>query len=334
MHSILALFLLLAREPFPAGYTPSPCATPERVATVGTTFPQSRLHDVATLRGYDIGQEWIDDHWGELTAILQPIWAKTATCYAAAPNDRLFCNDLAATEADASCSRFANETDQLKCRQTMMAILAGQDHSNESKEMFAEIRQCAGQATPAAERTMEWWMDAPSFGAGYPGHFTIFTIDSETRVPVQARVHVQSVEPVYSEDVPGGLPTTFYRIPWARPRLVRVPNAQGHRDVKAPEVRIEAAGYRTVVFPLPVEVPVMKVEMKPAKLRRGRNTVTVTAVDAATGAPVEARVMGGQLVLGKTNEPFTLEVRGKQPEIWVTSLYDRYSDVVVAPAGK
>jgi hypothetical protein len=81
-----------------------------------------------------------------------------------------------------------------------------------------------------------------------------------------------------------------------------------------------------------VQVPVMKAEMKPAKLRRGKNRVTITAVDSVTGKPVEARVMGGERVLGKTNEPFELEITGKQPEIWITNLYDRYSDVVVAPA--
>jgi hypothetical protein len=72
----------------------------------------------------------------------------------------------------------------------------------------------------------------------------------------------------------------------------------------------------------------------PSKLKRGKNTVTITARDAATGTPVEARVMGGSSVLGKTNVPFELEiVKGqKRPEIWVTSLYDRYNDVVVVSA--
>jgi hypothetical protein len=122
-------------------------------------------------------------------------------------------------------------------------------------------------------------------------------------------------------------------VPW-KPKPVRVPNAAGHKDVLPPAVTLQAPGYRTVTFRLPMEIPSMKVTMSPAKLRRGKNTVTVTAVDAATGKPVEARVMGGQLVLGKTNVPFELEVVGKAPEIWVTSLYDRYNDVVVAPGGK
>jgi hypothetical protein len=102
----------------------------------------------------------------------------------------------------------------------------------------------------------------------------------------------------------------------------------------APEVRIEAPGYRVESFRVPVEVPVMKVTMKPAKLKRGKNSVTITAIDSITGKPVEARVMAGEIVAGKTNAPFQLEISGKRPEIWITNLYDRYSDVVVAPAEK
>jgi len=332
MHPILGIFLLLAREPFPADYKPSPCATPEAVARVGKTFPQSEIAQIAALRGYDVGQEWVDAHWKELTAALQPIWAKATTCFVTAANDNLFCNDVAAAEAFAICNRYPEGSkDREKCIFTMTAILAGQDHN--SKEAWTGLRACAGQQKPAQERTLEWWLTPESFGAAYPGHFTVYAIDSETRVPVQARLHIQTTQPIYADDVPNGLPTTFYKVPW-KPKLFRVPNAQGHRDVVAPEVRIEAPGYREVTFRLPVAVPVMKVEMKPAKLKRGKNTVTITAVDAATGKPVEARVMGGQRVLGKTNEPFELEITGKRPEIWVTNLYDRYSDVVVVPAEK
>ncbi|HUR79951.1 MAG TPA: hypothetical protein VM733_04255, partial [Thermoanaerobaculia bacterium] len=138
---------------------------------------------------------------------------------------------------------------------------------------------------------------------------------------------------IYADDVPAGLPTTFYKVPW-KPQPFRVSNAQGHRDVVAPEVRIEAPGYKTASFRLPMTVGSMKVSMKPAKLKRGRNSVTITATDSMTGKPVEARVMAGQLVAGKTNQPFELEITGKRPEIWVTNLYDRYSDVVVLPAEK
>jgi hypothetical protein len=76
---------------------------------------------------------------------------------------------------------------------------------------------------------------------------------------------------------------------------------------------------------------------EPSKLGRGKNTVTVAATDASTGKPIEARVMmGTHTILGKTNVPFELELaKGqKREEIWVTSLFDRYSDVVVAKGEK
>ena len=332
MHPILGILLLLAREPFPADYQPSPCATPDAVTRVAKTFPQSEIAQIAAMRGYDVGQEWVDAHWKELTEALHPIWTKAATCFVTAGNDNLFCNDVAQTEAFAVCNRYPEGSkDREKCIFTMTAILAGQDHN--SKQTWTELRACAEANKPAGERTLKWWLTPESFGAMYPGHFTVYTVDSETRVPVQARLHIQSTQPIYADDVPNGLPTTYYKVPW-KPKLVRVANAQGHQDVVAPEVRIEAPGYKSVTFRLPMEVPVMKVEMKPAKLKRGKNSVTITAVDAATGKPVEARVMGGQHVLGKTNVPFELELTGKRPEIWVTNLYDRYSDVVVVAAEK
>jgi hypothetical protein len=72
----------------------------------------------------------------------------------------------------------------------------------------------------------------------------------------------------------------------------------------------------------------------PAELKPGTNTITVTTLDAATGKPAEMRVMAGDRVLGKANAPLQFEwKRGeKRPEIWVTSLWNRYSDVVIAPA--
>jgi len=338
MRPVLGLLLLLApalfaRDPFPADYTPSPCVTPEVAERVGKTFPQSEISQIAAMRGYDVGQEWVDSHWQELSDALRPIWAKAATCYVTNANDNLFCNDIAHVEAFAVCNRYPEGSkDREKCVFAMTAIVAGQDHN--SKEAWTALRSCAEQNRPAGERTLEWWLEPQTFGPGYPGFFQVFAIDRETRVPVQGLLKIQSTQQIYADDVPNGLPTTHYRVPWKRIQLARVPNAQGHRDVVPPEVRIEAPGYRVESFRLPVEVPVLKLTMTPAKLKRGKNTVTITAVDAATGKPVEARVMGGQHVLGKTNEPFEVEVTGKRPEIWVTSLYDRYSDVVVSPADK
>jgi hypothetical protein len=332
MTPILGLFLLLTvREPFPAAYTASPCATPETISLVGKTFPRSEISQIAAMRGYDVGQEWVDAHWKELNEALAPIWAKTATCYVTGSNDNLFCNDIAQEAALAICKRYEG-SDGEKCMFSMTAILAGQDHN--SKAAWTSMRSCAAAHRTTGERKLDWWLEPATFGATYPGWFRVHAVDSVTRVPVQGRLHIESAQQIYAEDVPNGLPTTFYKVPWKQIKLFRVPNAQGHRDVVPPQVRIEAPGYRTESFRLPVEVPVMKVEMKPAKLKRGKNKVTITALDSITGKPVEARVMGGEYVLGKTNQPLVIEVKGKRPEIWVTNLYDRYSDVVVVAADK
>ncbi|HVG24839.1 MAG TPA: hypothetical protein VND45_11840, partial [Thermoanaerobaculia bacterium] len=235
MHSILALFLLLAREPFPADYKPSPCATPEAAARAGKTFPTSEIAQIAKMRGYTLRQEWVDAHWKELSAALQPIWAKTATCFVTASNDQLFCSDVAAMEAFTICNRYpAGSPDRESCHFAMTAILAGQDHN--SKEAWDAMKPCAARYQATRERTLEWWLEPASFGRDYQGNFTVFAIDSETRVPVQARLNIQSTQQIYADDVPNGLPTTFYKVPWKK-SLFRVANAQGHRDVVAPEVR-------------------------------------------------------------------------------------------------
>jgi hypothetical protein len=115
---------------------------------------------------------------------------------------------------------------------------------------------------------------------------------------------------------------------------MRVPNADGHRDIGAPTVTLNATGYKPLTIPIEMDVPKAIVEMSPAadQLKPGMNTITVTARDAATGEPAELRVMVGDRVLGNVNQPLQFEwPQGqKRPEIWVTSLYDQYSDAVVA----
>jgi hypothetical protein len=50
-----------------------------------------------------------------------------------------------------------------------------------------------------------------------------------------------------------------------------------------------------------------------------------------TGQAAEMRVMAGSTPVGRTNEPFVLELPTgpSRPEIWITSLFHRYGDVVV-----
>ena len=340
MLRTLAILLVLAtpalaqpRQPFPDDYKASPCAS---AANACKTFRQSQFAAVAGIRGFDIGQEWVDSHWAELTEVLAPWCDKIASCYAIPGNDFTFCNDLVADQVYATtCDRYPEGSrDREKCAFFVRTYFTGQDRN--SREPWEKIQECAKAQPPASgERTLDWWTSVDTIDAGYPGYFYVYTIDSETRVPVRARVVLDVKPTVYSTESPDGLPTSFYKVPW-KPKLVRVPNASGRRDVMPPEVRIEAPGYQTVSFRMPMTVPSMIVKMDPdaSKLGRGRHKVTITAVDAATGEPVEARVMGGNHVLGKTNVPFELEIaKGeKRPEIWVTSLFDRYNDVIVAPA--
>lgn len=345
MRPLLVILVLLSpsaladsamRETFPADYKPSPCADPAKVCQ---SFNQSQMAGIAALRGFDIGQEWVDAHWKELTEAIQPSCAKVASCFAAPNSEFTFCNDILRDEVYRVCNRYPEgSTDRTKCDFYIRTFWAG--HDRKSKQAWKDAQECgAGQASAsAAERTFEHWIVPARIGASYQGSFVIYAIDSETRVPVRARLHIDSKERIYAEGPADGHPTTFFPVPW-KPKLVRVPNAAGHRDVLPPEVRIDAPGYKSVTLRLPVEIPTMIVKMSPppAELKPGKNTVTIVASDAATGEPVEARVMaGGYAVLGKTNEPFELEIiRGKKrPEIWVTSLYDRYSDVVVVPGRK
>jgi len=96
-------------------------------------------------------------------------------------------------------------------------------------------------------------------------------------------------------------------------------------------------GYPLTTLVLPAPPPKVIVEMlpPPEKLKSGQNTVTVTARDAEAGKPVELRVMVGTKPAGESNKPFVLELKGKKrPEIWTTSLFDAYSDVVVMKATK
>ncbi|MCI0479423.1 hypothetical protein L0Y59_02660 [Candidatus Uhrbacteria bacterium] len=336
MPRTLAILLVLAfpalaqsRQPFPDDYEPSPCAS---AAPVCKTFRQSQFADIAALRGFDIGQEWVDAHWSELSEALAPSCAKIATCFAT--NGYTFCNDIVSAEVFATtCNRYPEgSVEREKCSFFVRTYLFG--HDRNSPEPWKKIQDCAKAQPATGERTLDWWISPATIGPDYDGSFRVYAIDGETRVPVLARLHMDVKPKVYATDAPNGLPSTFYAVPW-KPKLVRVPNAAGHRDVVPPEVSIEAEGYKPVSFRLAMDVPQMTVRMDPdpSNLKRGRNTVTITASDAVTGEPVEARVMGGSAVLGKTNVPFELEiVKGqKRPEIWVTSLYDRYSDVVVAP---
>ncbi len=202
-----------------------------------------------------------------------------------------------------------------------------------AKAQWEPAQACASKSATPRSKPLDIWMEPAVIPPEFKGDLIFYALDPDTRVPILAHITFED-QIVYSKAIPTGKPGTFY--PFEYPvKFKRVPNREGHTDLVPPMVTVSAPGYPVTTFPLAAEVPKLIAEMtpEPTKLRRGKNVVIVQARDAATGKPVEARVMFGDDVVGDTNKLFTLEVkRGRRPEIWLTSLFDRYSDVVVAKA--
>ncbi|HWW59759.1 MAG TPA: hypothetical protein VN181_00190, partial [Thermoanaerobaculia bacterium] len=204
-----------------------------------------------------------------------------------------------------------------------------------AKEIAESAQKCGWEKTPKVEKSVPpvVWMEPATIPRDYKGYIIFYSYDPDTKVPVPARVDIEN-QKVYAPSNPAGNPATYFRFKWPI-RFNRVPNAAGHRDVEAPMVTVQADGFPPVKFRMPIDVPKMALQMTPAKLKPGKNTVTIKATDTVTGKPVEARVMFGETIAGDTNKPFELEVpKGKHPELWVTSLFDRYSDAVIWPAAR
>ncbi|HYI08209.1 MAG TPA: hypothetical protein VEK57_03980 [Thermoanaerobaculia bacterium] len=342
MKTLLAVLLLAGaslfaagapkREVFPSDYTPQSCAP--SAEAVCESFPMRKITEfAAAFRRFDIDGKWVDDHGEEMRQAFLPLCGKIGHCYTVAQNDSVFCWDLALDDFMATCNRFpAGSRDFDQCTMFAKTYYIG---LGAKLDLHKQTQSCAAQTPSAGERTLTYWMTPETIGPEYNGKLTIYAFDAETKLPVKANVSMDSLSELrYTQ---GPVTTAGYMLLWeGKPK--RVPNAEGHRDVIAPTVKLEAKGYQPLTFEMPMTIPKMILEMTPAanRLKRGKNSLTITARDAETGKPVEARVMAGDIVLGDTNKPLELEIaRGeKRPEIWVTSLFDRYSDVVVAPAQK
>ena len=332
---ILAAFPLFAgaaeRNPFPSDFTPSACA-PEAGSVCETFAKQNFVTFGAQFRGFDLDRKWIDAHWEEMRTAFLPICAKIANCFTIPGNPSTFCIDLARNEFQRPCDRFEPGTrdhDQCTMFATTWVIGLGI-----KKQQHLEAQSCATKAASGEKRKLEAWTSPSRITADFDGKLRIFAIDADSRIPVRARI--ASDGPGRFRSTEGPVPTAAAILEW-NPRLKRVPNAEGHTNVVVPSFTLEADGYEPLTIPAPMEIGTMLVEMTPsrAELRSGRNMVTITARDAVTGQPVEARVMAGAHIAGEANTPFELVIEaGKVPEIWVTSLFDRYSDVVVVPAAK
>ena len=321
------------REIFPDDYKPSPCAPKKACVTFQPSELQragARIHALTNMKA-----RWIDAHWNELVEAFAPYCEKVKTCYAQPGNTNLFCDDQLVPLVLPLCDRYADSEDREQCTLFYRAYLAGLMLNSEKP--WLEAQDCAKASAQSGQplRKLEVWMDPATVPRNFKGKLTVYAIDSESRVPLEARVTIGD-ENLWA-DTPGGRPATGFVLKW-KTKLVRVPNSEGHHDVVAPTVKIEKEGYETVTFPMPIELRKMIVEMTPApgQLKRGRNTVTVTAKDSVTGEPVEGRVMIGFRDTADIGQPFELELkRGeKRPEIWVRSPFNLYSDTIVAPAEK
>lgn len=295
--------------------------------------------------GTTVEPEWIDQHGDAVINTMTLACRRHATCLGTAGNTYWFCSEVLASEVRPVCDtlfpRRANQHDWEQCNAFRDVYLLGIDIRAEA--LSKTKRECAGAAAKSHGKPLDVWMVPPRLSAGYSGPVTFYALDPDTHVPVLARITFEN-QGVYAPSNPAGNPVTFFPIPYTV-KYARVPNAEGHTDLAPPMILVTAPAYPEASsgppwpemrFRLAADVPKLVVEMEPPgeKLRRGTNRVTITTRDAATGKPVEMRVILGADAIGNSNTPLTIEVgrSGHRPEIWLTSLFDQYSDVVVARA--
>lgn len=321
------------RVPFPDDYTPSPCAP----ANACKSFERYKFIAAGqTFLGLTMQDQWVTEHWDELTEAMKPGCAKIASCFATSDVTFMFCNDAVIPEMRTICERFPEKSfDREQCQMFVETYVLGIDSN--SGDRWREAQKCAAEKTPFQPQSKPpiVWTVPASFKPDYQGKLTVYALNPDTRLPVQALVEVEKTT-LFTRTAPIGRPTTYYPFTWPV-ALTRIPNAQGHTDVVGPMVTVAPKGYPPVTFRMPVEVSTMQIEMQPPlnKLKAGKkNNVTFVARDAKTGEPIEVRIMLGDQIVGNSNKPVVLEwkKRGKRPEIWATSQFHLYNDTVIAPA--
>ena len=320
---------------FPDDYTPSVCA-PENSCI---TFDRSAMPSAAfNFLGLKLDSHWIEQHGDEMTTAFGPICRKQATCLATPGNTFSFCNDILSPEFRAKCGeRFPKDKaphDYEQCEEFMETYTLGVDQHAEA--LWFPAQACANQRTPAVDKTtpLITWVTPSQIPVDYAGSVSFGTIDPDTHVPIQADFSVEG-QIIYVSTNPIGNLQTYYPFKW-KPRFTRVKSANGHTELVAPLVTVRAAHYPESTFRMPVTPPTLTLSLVPpaSQLHPGKNTITVVAKDAATGKPAELRVLYGETAIGTSNEPIelTIDKKAKRQEIWVTSLFDKYSDVTVVPA--
>jgi hypothetical protein len=325
-----------AREHFPSDYKVSACAP---AATDCTGFALAKIRGAGkSFLGFRLSQEWIDEHSKELLVAFAPICAKRASCMGTLGNNFLFCDDIVTPELAAVCDvRFPKSKsmyDWEECSEFTQTFALGVD---QQAMTLGDAAQACAAGQPRSGGTMDVWIEPPVISPDNKDYITFYAIDTATHMPIAAEVRFLN-EIVFAPSNPAGTMATYYPFKYT-PKFRRIPNAEGHTDLAPSLVTIESPYHPKVTLNLPVKVPQMIVEMNPpaARLKPGENTVTISARDAESGKAVEARVMVGDRWGGDTNKPFKLLVpkrADEMPEVWVTSLFDRYSDQVVVPKGK
>jgi hypothetical protein len=312
------------RKPFPDDYTPTTCPT-----VSCRSYEESEMRSAAaSFLGLSLDVEWVNAHLPELAPDFEKLCRKMTSCFATAPNTKLFCLDILAPEFRSICAARFPGSDNQNCRETVETYLLGLDQRMQPR--FDATRQCAEQNDPPRqERALDTWVVAPAVKVpGTVVPITIYAIDRQTHVPILADIEIEN-QKVFAPSNPTGRMATGYGFNWPV-RFVRVPNAEGHEDSMPPMVTLHADGYPPASFRLDVEVPRVIVSMTP--VRTGKlNRVTVTVKDAATGEDVGGRVMIGKLGVGVTNQQFELDLRkkSKRPQVWLTELANGASDVLV-----
>jgi hypothetical protein len=326
-------------EIFPADYTPSPCASSDPCQVFAEINFEQAAH-AFTLRTLD--PKWDDLHSDELKLSTKTFCVKRATCNASPGRVWWFCNDVFAQELRATCEkRFdpaKQKNDYEQCRTWTDTFSNGLDQHG--SVAWAKSQKCAKDAAVTATSTrphqMDWWSVPPVIPVNFNGPIVMYAIDRETHVPVQADIRFED-QIIYTTDPTNGTPTTYYQFKWPR-KMVRVPRADGHSDLRPATMTITAPGYETVTTPTPTALPTMVITVTPppAEWKPGVNKIQVNATDSLTGKPVEAQIYAATQTIGFTNTPLevTIDNKGSHPEIWVRSPFDAYSDVVVAPAKK
>jgi hypothetical protein len=310
----------------PDTFPVSPCAP----ANSCQSFTDSELVSSAfTFYGLQLDMNWVTAHRDPVLKELEGACKRHATCLGTPGSTFWFCDDVLAFEAHRVCPKLFPSDDQ--CKAYIETWLLGVDLR--AKELSQTAQKCAAKTPPAQHtKSLEVWTNPEVLPPLFKGKLTFYARDPDTHLPVYAKFTFEN-QVIYATSNPEGLPATIYAFDYT-PKFKRVPNAEGHSDVVPPTVTVTAPNYPPTTFQLPAQVPKMIVTMKPPELHRGKNVITIEARDAATGKPVEARVMSGSDPIGDTNMPITLQLnrKGQHPEIWVTSLFNLYSDVIVAKA--